>query len=83
MRTPLSALEKAIRTAGSQAQFARDLGVSPPTVQGWRELGRAPDDRCAVIEALYGVPVERLRPDRQWERDDSGNVVAYRVPVAA
>jgi DNA-binding transcriptional regulator YdaS (Cro superfamily) len=83
MNTPLDALNSAIRTAGSQAKFAATLGVSQPTVHGWRALGRAPEDRCPTIEALYGVRCEALRPDTIWTRNDAGEITGYHVRLSA
>jgi DNA-binding transcriptional regulator YdaS (Cro superfamily) len=79
MTTSLKALNEAIRKAGSQAKFAADLGVSQPTVHGWRRAKRAPEERCPTIEALYGIRCELLRPDTDWTRDAADNITGYRV----
>jgi DNA-binding transcriptional regulator YdaS (Cro superfamily) len=39
-------------------------------------------DAAARAEELGGpVTVEALRPDREWERDEAGQITGYRVPV--
>lgn len=50
----------AIKAAGSQQKLADALGISRPAVALWPAV---PVERCPMIEVLYGVPVERLRPD--------------------
>ncbi len=79
----LAALNEAIADAGSQAAFAAALDVSQPTVTGWKNAGRAPEARCPAIEALFGVPCERLRPDLKWTRDGHGNVTGYHVQLGS
>lgn len=53
-------LRQAIEAAGGVRALARLLGVSQPTVSGWR---RVPADRVLAVEALTGIDRTVLRPD--------------------
>lgn len=50
----------AVINAGSQAKLAKELGVSHQAIQQWLKQGYVPVGRVTQIEALYGVPRERL-----------------------
>jgi len=50
----------AIARMGGISQLARALGLSQPTVSGWR---RVPPHRVIAIEALTGISRRILRPD--------------------
>ncbi|MGP1666050.1 MAG: transcriptional regulator [Rhodanobacter sp.] len=77
-----TALELAIKAAGSQLALANKLGIKSPSIDGWHRDG-VPLARCASVEALTGVPCEALRPDVTWTRDEDRNVTGYHVPVRA
>ena len=54
---------------GSQAELARVIGVSGPTVNQWASGHRpVPAERCPQIEKATGgvVRCEMLRPDVDW-----------------
>ena len=54
---------------GGQAELARLLGVTPPTVNQWvRGLRAVPAERCPEIEDITNgaVRCEDLRPDVAW-----------------
>lgn len=53
-------LRQAIEAAGGVRALARQLGVSQPTISGWR---RVPADRVLAVESLTGVDRAMLRPD--------------------
>jgi DNA-binding transcriptional regulator YdaS (Cro superfamily) len=58
------ALMECRRLAGSESQFARDLGVPQPTMWRWINLKRElPAEYVLQAESLYGVSRHRLRPD--------------------
>lgn len=61
----MSALERAIKIAGSLSQLAEAIDASPQVVQNWRSRERVPPERCADIErATAGaVTCAELRPD--------------------
>ena len=59
---PEEALDRAIDAAGSQSELARQLGVSPQSVAGWKQK-RVPAERCLAIEQVTRVPCWALRPD--------------------
>jgi DNA-binding transcriptional regulator YdaS (Cro superfamily) len=50
----------AIEAAGSMNRLAQLLGVGQPSVQEWT---RVPAHRIIQVEAVTGVPREKLRPD--------------------
>lgn len=74
------ALERAIRIAGNQVKFAAAIGVKPQAIKPYFTRGLSPE-RCPAAEAFTGVTCEQLRPDLRWERDATGRVVAYSVPL--
>jgi TorA maturation chaperone TorD len=53
-------LDAAIRAAGGVGELARRLGVSQPSVSGWK---RIPAERIAAAEAATGLKRDQLRPD--------------------
>lgn len=50
----------AVIAADGVTQLARQLGVSYQAVQQWLKAGYVPLIRITEIEALYGIPRERL-----------------------
>lgn len=66
--------------------MARAIGVRQGHVWSWlnRDM-QVPFAHCVSIETATGVRCEDLRPDVDWDRDDSGAVTGYRVrfPTAA
>lgn len=62
--TRLEALEAAIQKAGTQSQFARDLGTHQPMVWRWiNQSKQLPPEYVLTVERLYGVSRHDLRPD--------------------
>lgn len=59
----MSAIEAAIKSAGSAAELARRLGVVPMTVTQWKKRGQVPAERCLDVESVTGVSRHALRPD--------------------
>lgn len=76
----ITPFDRAIQIAGNQSKLAKLLDVTAQTVTVWKEKG-VHEDRCPMVEAVTGVRCEELRPDIQWDRDETGKVVSYRVPV--
>ena len=65
-KTPI---EQACAYVDGQAELARLLGVSAPTVNQWcKGIRDVPPARCAAIERATGGKVTRadLRPDDYW-----------------
>ncbi len=59
------ALRRAISVAGGQDKVAAALEVPQSTVSYWlngSKFGVAAE-KCPLIESLYGIPREELRPD--------------------
>lgn len=79
----MSYFDDALKAAGGPILVAGAIKVSPQRLNNWRSRG-VPEDYCAPLENAFPehFRCERLRSDLQWERDDKGRVVAYRVPVA-
>lgn len=65
----ITAIKTACGHVGGQAEMAKRLGISPPTVNQWINGTRQiPARRCPEIEkATFGaVRCEDLRPDIDW-----------------
>lgn len=63
-------IQQACAFVGGQAELARLLGVSPPTVNQWcKAIRKVPATQCPDIEkATNGaVSCEELRPDVSWD----------------
>jgi DNA-binding transcriptional regulator YdaS (Cro superfamily) len=60
----MTAIDRAISSAGTAAELARRLGVLPQHINNWRKRG-VPAERCVAIEcATEGVVTRHeLRPD--------------------
>lgn len=56
----MTGIELAIEAAGNMSKMAADLGITPQAVREMRERGFAPASRVVEINALYGVPREKL-----------------------
>lgn len=54
---------RAIESAGSMSELARQLGVSYQSVQQWRDREQIPAERVLAVEKLTGVSRHVLRPD--------------------
>ncbi len=68
--TPQQAVAKAAGLFDSHADFAKKLGVKPPTVSQWLSSARpVPVSRALQIEKLTGGQVDRkvLCPDFPWD----------------
>ncbi|WP_232239021.1 transcriptional regulator [Burkholderia oklahomensis] len=67
--SPFETLSLAVDLCGSQADFARRVGVSPQAVRNWiKRDRRASIEACPFIERAVGdsrVICETLRPDYQ------------------
>ncbi len=59
----MTALDRAVQSAGSQQALAQLLGIKPPSVSGWYDRRRVPAERCIAIELATGVSRHQLRPD--------------------
>lgn len=59
----MSALDRAVESAGSQQALAQLLGIKPPSISGWYDRRRVPAERCIAIEQATGVSRHQLRPD--------------------
>ena len=57
----LPILKESIRRAGGMTAFARSIGLTRSAVYQWRR--RIPAERVIDVEAVTGIPRERLRPD--------------------
>ena len=57
-------LKLAIKAAGTEADLARKLNVTPQAVNKWNDV---PLDRVLQVEKATGVPREKLAP-QMYER---------------
>jgi TorA maturation chaperone TorD len=62
---------EAIRAAGGVGQFARQIGISQPSVSNWSCI---PAERVISVEAATGVDRSVLRPDLYGGKEISGEV---------
>jgi DNA-binding transcriptional regulator YdaS (Cro superfamily) len=56
-------IQRAITAAGGLKALADAVGVSAPSIIGWRRRGEIPADRLAAVSAATGIPAAELRPD--------------------
>ena len=56
-------LARALKLAGSQAELARQVGVSPSTVRRWKAQG-VPQDRLEQLRVLSVIHAQAPRPKR-------------------
>lgn len=58
---------KTVTDLGGPTAVARILGLTPPTVHGWKQI---PEWHCPAIELAKegAVTVEEIRPDVPWLR---------------
>lgn len=56
----ISALDRAIKAAGTAKDLAAQIGVTPQALSQWRQV---PPLRVLEIERLTGVSRHELRPD--------------------
>lgn len=61
----MTGLDKLLRWAPSQSALARQLGVTPQAIEGWKKRNQVPAERVLDIERITGGCVSRyeLRPD--------------------
>lgn len=57
------ALDRAIEAAGTQANLAGSIGVTPQAITSWIRKGQVPVMRVLDVERATGVPRYELRPD--------------------
>jgi DNA-binding transcriptional regulator YdaS (Cro superfamily) len=62
-------LRLAIEKAGGITALARELGMTPSAVFEWR---RVPSGRILQVEAVTGIPREKLRPEFYRDTDERG-----------
>jgi DNA-binding transcriptional regulator YdaS (Cro superfamily) len=56
-------IQEAIDRAGGLKALASAIGVSPPSIIGWRHRGTIPAERVAAVAAASGMLAAVLRPD--------------------
>lgn len=58
-----TAIEIAVKRAGSQSELARRIGVRQGYIWKWLRSGRIPAERVLAVEAATGISRSELRPD--------------------
>jgi len=68
----MSAIERAVIEAETQARLARRINVTPQAIQGWQKTGQVPPDRVLDVARAVGFKVtpHELRPDLYPHPDD-------------
>lgn len=69
----VTGVEKAITSAGSQANLAAALGVKQQAVSAWLKKGFVPPKRAAEIEHQFGVPRATLVSQKLRDAVDAGS----------
>ncbi|MEX1839146.1 helix-turn-helix domain-containing protein [Enterobacter cloacae] len=59
----MTALDNAIRIAGSANKLATAIGVSGMAVSQWKSKGSVPSTRVLKIYSVTGITPHELRPD--------------------
>lgn len=54
--------DELVQAAGSQQAIAEACEITPQAVNKWQKA-RIPAEFCKRLEALYGVPAVKMRPD--------------------
>lgn len=63
-RTRKTGVDLAIEACdGSQAEFARKMGVGRALIHYWKTLGVVPASRAIDVSAKTGVPLHKLNPN--------------------
>lgn len=76
--------DRAVEIIGSKAKLAGLLKVSAQAVSQWNPERILPEHCPAIESATAGrVRCEALRPDVEWQRDDTGQVTGYVVPITS
>ena len=47
----------------TQAELAKRIGISQPSLNKWLANGRVPPRRVRRVEAVTGIPAEKLCPE--------------------
>ena len=63
---PKPVIEEAFEVAGGRTALRKALGLSKQTMTDWKRKGCVPSRHAAAVEALTGIPRERLCPNFQW-----------------
>lgn len=56
-------VEDVIVRLGGVSAAARALGVTHPTIIGWRARARIPAEKVMAVSELTGIAPAKLRPD--------------------
>lgn len=58
-----SVIDHAISQAGGISRLAKEIGIAPASVCGWRKRGSIPVQRVLEVERITGLDRSILRPD--------------------
>ncbi|MBB2165962.1 hypothetical protein HLH26_15775 [Gluconacetobacter sp. 1b LMG 1731] len=56
-------IDLAIKRSGGVCALAKAIGVSPPSICGWKKRGKIPAERVVLVEKASGIDRSKLRPD--------------------
>lgn len=80
----LTPVDVVIEKAGGVAALSRALGLTHPTVIGWRRRGQVPPERLEQVAAITGMRPAEIRPDlAKLFAEAEGSAVPARAPGEA
>ena len=59
-------IEEAFAKAGGRLALQRSLKLSKQTMSDWKRWGYVPARHAASVEAITGIPREKLCPQFEW-----------------
>jgi hypothetical protein len=62
-----SVIDEAFEKAGGREGLMKSLGVSKQTISDWKRWGRVSAKRAPAVEAITGIPRQRLCPGFDWD----------------
>lgn len=63
------AIEEMFEKSGGREALRRRLGLSKQTMSDWKRAGYVPARHAVDVEAITGIPRERLCPGFPWGRN--------------
>lgn len=61
-------MDDVFEKAGGRTALRKSLGLSKQTMTDWKRKGYVPASHAVAVEAMTGIPRERLCPNFQWGR---------------
>lgn len=62
-----SVIDEVFEAAGGREALQKSLGVSKQTISDWKRWGHVSAKRAPAVEAITGIPRQRLCPYFDWD----------------